>query len=124
MKEIKVKEIAFGQAGDKGDKSNVFLIPYDEDHYELILDELTEDRAKKVYDPLIEGDVDRYELPGIKAINYVMHQALDGGVSESLNMDPHGKNRAALMLNETISVPDEFEPPETVDGQKEWVRIH
>lgn len=124
MKEIKVKEIAFGQAGDKGDKSNVFLIPYDEIHYDLILDELTEERAKEVYDKVIDGDVDRYELPGIKAINYVMNQALDGGVSESLNIDPHGKNRAALMLNETITVPDDFEPPETVSGKKEWVRTH
>lgn len=124
MKVIKVKEIAFGQAGDKGDKSNVFLIPYDETHYDLILDEVTEERVADVYDPLIDGVVDRYELPGIKAINYVMHQALDGGVSESLNWDPHGKNRAALLLNEEISVPNDFEPPESVDGEKEWVRTH
>lgn len=124
MTEIQVKEIAFGQAGDKGDKSNVFVIPYRESDYELLADRLTEQRVYDLYADIIEGTVTRHLFPGIKAINFVMTEALGGGVSSNLNIDPHGKNRAGLLLAEEISVPDNYEPPATVDGAKEWIRTH
>lgn len=122
MKRVKLKETAFCQAGDKGDVSNVFVIPYRGSDYDLLLERLTEERVSSVYDELIDGDVERYELNGIKAINFVMYEALGGGVSSSLNIDIHGKNRGSLLLDEELQLPDDYQPPPTTDGQKEWSR--
>ena len=94
---IKLREIAHSRAGDKGDISNVSVIPYDEAHYSLLKDQLTIDKVKRAYGDLVEGEVLRYELSGVKALNFVMHKALKGGVSRSLALDIHGKARGAIM---------------------------
>lgn len=122
MKEVPVKEIAFGRTGDKGDTSNDYVIPYRERDYDLLLDRLTIDRVKEAYDGLVEGEITRYEFPGVKAINFVMEGALDGGGTQSLNIDGMGKSRAAILVNLEIEVPDDYEPPKTIDGEKEWIR--
>lgn len=124
MKEIPIKEIAFGRTGDKGDTSNDYVIPYRERDYDLLLEQLTVDRVAATYDGLVQGDVTRYEFPGVKAINFVMEGALGGGGTQSLNIDGMGKSRAAILVNMTVEVPDDYEPPETVDGDKEWHREH
>lgn len=122
MKQVKVKEIAFCQSGDKGDISNVFVIPYRDSDYELLLDNLTEDKVSDIYAELVDGDVHRYELNGIKAINFVMCESLGGGVSSSINIDIHGKNRGSLLLDAELQLPNEYVPPPTIDGQKKWSR--
>ena len=94
----KLREIAFARSGDKNDTSNVGVIPYNEGHYELIKREVTVARVRELFGPLVRGDIVRYELPGIKAVNFVMENALGGGVSRSLALDTHGKAYGNLIL--------------------------
>jgi hypothetical protein len=106
MRQVKLREIAYSRAGDKGDTSNVSVIPYDEAHYDLLREQLTAARVKEAYGEVVKGEVRRYELPGVKALNFVMYQALDGGVSRSLALDLHGKSRGSIMGTIDVEVPD------------------
>ena len=101
---VKLRNIAFARSGDKGNISNVGVVPFDEERYGLLLKQLTVERVKEIYKGLVEGPIVRYEFPGIKAINFVMHDALQGGVSRSLNLDIHGKNRSRLILDMDIEL--------------------
>lgn len=94
-----LREIACARAGDKGNVSNVVVVPYDRADYDFLLEQLTEARVKEHFRELVRGEVRRYEMPGIGALNYVMHDALAGGVTRSIWLDPHGKARASLMLS-------------------------
>lgn len=122
MKQIKVKEIAYGRSGDKGDISNIGIIPYRGRDFDLLRDRLTESFVADLYDPVADGDIVRYEYPGMKALNFVMYEALHGGVSRSLNLDMHGKSRHSILLHAEIEVEDGYTPPGIVDGEKIWVR--
>ena len=103
---IKLREIAHARAGDKGDTSNVSLIAFDSRDYPIVRDQVTAERVKEWFGPLVEGAVERYELPGLGALNFVMHGALAGGVTRSLAVDPHGKSRSSLLLELEIDLPD------------------
>jgi hypothetical protein len=93
-----LREVAYCRAGDKGDTSNVLVVPHDETDYEWLKSVLTVECVSPVFAPLIRGEITRYEMPGIRALNFVMTHALHGGVSRSLCLDMHGKARASLML--------------------------
>jgi hypothetical protein len=110
---VKLREVAFSRAGDKGDISNVSVIPYAESDWEWIREQVTVARVVAVYGPLVRGPIERYELPGIKALNFVMRGALEGGVSRTLALDLHGKSRGALMGTIEVERP---EPPGGVQG--------
>lgn len=99
---VKLREIAFARSGDKGNTSNVGVVPFNEKDYDLLLKKVTVEKVKEIYKGLVEGQIVRYEMPGIKAINFVMYDALQGGVSRSLNLDVHGKNRSRLILDMDI----------------------
>ncbi len=101
---IPLREIAFARAGDKGDTSNVGVVPYDEADFDLVREQVTLERVRELFAPLVQGEITCYEFPGIKALNFVMTHALGGGVSRSLNMDLHGKAYASLMLRLEIEV--------------------
>ena len=105
MKKVKLREIAFSRSGDKGNISNVSVIPYDEKHFEVIKDQVTIESVKDAYGTLVKGDIKRFELPGIKALNFVMYAALGGGVSRSLCLDVHGKSRGAIMGAIDVEIP-------------------
>jgi len=105
MKTIKLREIAFCRAGDKGDISNVSVIPYDEKNYDLVKEQITVEKVRNAYGKLVKGDIKKYELPGIKALNFVMYEALGGGVSRSLCIDLHGKSRGSIMGEIEIEMP-------------------
>lgn len=125
MPTIKLKEIAFSRSGDKGDISNVHVVPFRTDDYDLLLEELTTDRVAEAYDGLVEGPIERYEFEGISALNFVMYEALDGGViGRSLNMDIHGKSRGNIMMNIDIAVPADFELPEKPSDEDRRGRLH
>jgi hypothetical protein len=94
---MKVYEIADTRCGDKGDISNVCVFVRDEDNWELLRDRLTAEAVRGMYGDLVRGDITRYEFPVLKGLNFVMTQALGGGVSMSLRTDPHGKSYASLM---------------------------
>ena len=95
---MKLKEIAHARTGDKGDISNISVIPYDEADYEWLKQELTAGKVKDYFSDICHGDVVRYELEGIKALNFVMDHALGGGVTRSLALDRHGKTLGMALL--------------------------
>jgi len=101
---MKLREIAHCRAGDKGNTLNVSVIAYDERDYPWILAEVTVERVRAAYGALVKGRVERYEMPLIGALNFVLHEALAGGVTTSLSTDPHGKSLSAVMVN--IDLPE------------------
>jgi hypothetical protein len=111
VKTVPLREIAHARSGDKGDTSNVGVIAYDEADYPILRDQVTVERARALYGTLVLGEVVRYELPNIGALNFVLKGALQGGVTTSLALDPHGKTRSSLILDLPIEVPDEYVPP-------------
>ena len=111
MKTIPLREVAHARSGDKTDTSNVGVIAYDPADYDLLRDQLTAERVKARYGDLVLGEVTRYELPNLGALNFVLRQALHGGVTTSLALDPHGKTRSSVILDLPIVVPDDYVPP-------------
>lgn len=91
-------EIAHGRSGDKGDAANIGIIAYDDKGYEVIKKELTVDRVKKHFEGICFGDVERYELPNLRALNFLLHNTLGGGGTVSLKHDAQGKTLAAALL--------------------------
>ena len=87
------------------------MIAYDPADYELLAEQVTVERVRAVYRGLVLGEVLRYELPKLGALNFVLRRALAGGVTTSLALDPHGKTRSSLVLDLPIAVPDEYVPP-------------
>ncbi len=102
---IALRELAHARAGDKGDISNLSLIAYDRKDYELLLREVTPERVRAHFAGVVHGSVTRYELPQLGALNFVMRQALGGGVTRSLALDAHGKCLGAALLGMAITVP-------------------
>ncbi|BCJ86909.1 AtuA-related protein [Effusibacillus dendaii] len=96
---MKVREIAHCRAGDKGNISNVSVIAYKEEDYDFLKEHLDVDVVRKAYGDIIQGKVERYELPKISALNFVLFDALGGGVTTALNLDIHGKSLSSIMLN-------------------------
>ena len=105
---IPLSRIAHGRSGDKGDTSNIGIIAYDEKHYPLLLREVTPERVKAHFGPLIEGRVERFELPNLGALNFLCYGALGGGGTLSLRIDAQGKTMAAGLLGMEIEA-DESE---------------
>jgi hypothetical protein len=101
----RVFDLAHARSGDKGNTSNVAVIAYDEKGWERIRTQLTEDRVMDAYRHIAQGPVTRYEIPKLRALNFVIENALAGGVTRSLRIDPHGKTLSAVML--TIELPDD-----------------
>lgn len=102
---IALRELAHARAGDKGNISNLSLIAYDRKNYELLLREVTPERVRAHFAGVVHGSVTRYELPQLGALNFVLQQALGGGVTRSLALDAHGKCLGAALLAMKITVP-------------------
>ena len=109
---MKLREIAHCRAGDKGNTLNISVIAHDERDVRLLQDLVTIERVRGAYGNLVKGKIERYELPNIGALNFVLHDALAGGVTTSLSSDPHGKSFSAIMV--AIDLPE----PEVVYGRK------
>ena len=95
---LRVHDIAHARAGDKGDISSVSVWVYDPKDYPMLKRQLTAERVKSAYPRLIRGDVLRYELDQLHGLNFVLHDALEGGVNRSMNLDSHGKSFSYLIL--------------------------
>jgi hypothetical protein len=104
MNKVRLVEIAHARSGDKGNSSNIGLIARDPRHYEALRREVTAERVKKHFEGICLGSVERYELPNIHALNFVLHDSLDGGGTVSLRTDAQGKTHAATLLMMEISV--------------------
>ena len=103
---IPLSRIAHGRSGDKGDTSNIGIIAYDERHYAMLVREVTPERVKAHFGSLIEGRVERVELPNLGALNFLCYGALGGGGTLSLRIDAQGKTMAAGLLGMEIEVDD------------------
>ena len=101
---VPLREIAHARAGDKGNRSNVAVFVYDTAHYPTVRDQVTPERLKAEFGGVLKGEIRRYEVPGLGALNFVMDQALEGGVNESLNLDGHGKSWSFLLLGLEVEI--------------------
>jgi hypothetical protein len=108
--QIKLQHLAHTRSGDKGDTSNIMVIAYEPEFYPLLKAQLTAERFKAFYAGTVKGKVDRYEVDGIGALNFVAQGALGGGVSRSLCLDNYGKALSAAILGFEIDVPDALRP--------------
>lgn len=108
MAKVKLIDIAHGRSGDKGDGSNVGIIARHPDIYPFLKEELTASRVKEHMKHICKGDVERFELPNIGALNFVLHESLGGGGTVSLKLDAQGKTHASLLLGMDIEVPDDL----------------
>lgn len=100
--DMKLWDIAHSRTGDKGNISNVSLIAYDAKDWDLIRETVTAERVKEHFKGIVKGEVVRYELPNIHALNFVMQAALGGGVTRSLSVDMHGKGLSSYLLDMDI----------------------
>jgi len=96
---MKLREIAHSRTGDKGNVCNISVIAYRTDDYALLREMVTAERVKNHFVGLVHGEVVRYELPGIAALNFVLQGALGGGVTRSLRLDAHGKSLSSRLLD-------------------------
>lgn len=109
---IPLSKIAYARSGDKGDGSNVGVVAYNHDIYQVLQERLTTDRVKEHFKEICFGDVDRYEAPNLLALNFILHDSLGGGGSESLKTDAQGKTHGLGILYLELEVPDDLEIPE------------
>ena len=107
MIRIRLEEIAHARSGDKGDGSNVGVIAYTEAGYRLLCSELTSDRVKNHFLTICKGSVERFEVPNLKAINFILHDSLGGGGSESVKTDAQGKTHGQALLRMELDLPSD-----------------
>jgi hypothetical protein len=105
---VQLRQICHARSGDKGDTANVGLIALKEEYYPLIRKYVTADRVQKHFEGIVKGNVDRYELPNLWALNFLLHQALGGGGTKSLKNDAQGKTLSAALLRMEIDVEEEM----------------
>ena len=108
---VPLYRLAHGRTGDKGDRSNISVIAYRPELYEILVAQVTEARVAELFALRAPQSVKRYLLPKLAAMNFVLDGVLDGGVNGSLNLDSHGKTLAFLLLETTVEVPRALEPP-------------
>jgi len=101
---IPLSRIAHGRSGDKGDTANIGVIAYDVRHYPVLVREVTVDRVKAHFGDYVKGDVERYELPNLGALNFLLYGALGGGGTLSLRTDAQGKTYSAALLRMEIEI--------------------
>lgn len=102
---MKLREIAHSRTGDKGNVSNISVIAYDKNNYQWLKEAITPGRVKAHFGNRVKGEVKIYYLPNLAALNVVMYDALCGGVTQSLAVDPHGKCLSSLLLDMEIPLP-------------------
>ena len=107
---VPLQHLAHARSGDKGDTSNIAVFAYEPAFYPLLKAQLTAERFKAFYKGAIKGEVIRYEVDNIEAMNFVCHGALGGGVSRSLCLDNYGKALSAAVLGFMIELPDALRP--------------
>ena len=101
---MKLREIAHSRTGDKGNTSNISVIAYKPEEYDFIKQHVTAERVKQHFAEIVQGEVVRYEMPNVGALNFVMYQALGGGVTRTLALDIHGKSLSSAMMN--LEIPE------------------
>jgi len=103
--EVPLHAVAHSRAGDKGNRGNLSLIPYDPALWPLLAEQVTEERVLALFRHRGATRVARYDLPLLRAFNFVIDDVLEGGVNGSLNLDGHGKTLSFRLLSLAVSVP-------------------
>ena len=104
---VRLVDIAHARSGDKGDTANVGVVALHMQWYPLLARELTRERVARHFEGVITGDVERFELPNLGALNFLLHGALDGGGTLSLKTDAQGKVYSTALLRLVLDVPDD-----------------
>ena len=103
---IQLRKIAHARSGDKGDTVNIGLIARKPEHYPILVEAVTAARVRDHFRGICLGEVERFELPNLCALNFVLHQSLDGGGTVSLRTDAQGKTYSSALLRLEITIPD------------------
>ena len=103
---VRLLDLAHARSGDKGDTANVGVIALRPEWYAVIAEQLTRDRVRAHFHGVITGDVERFELPNLNALNFLLHGALDGGGTLSLKTDAQGKVFSTALLRMVLDIPD------------------
>jgi hypothetical protein len=106
MSRIRLIHLAHARSGDKGDTANVGVIARDPEFYPFLVGEVTADRVREHFAGICHGEVERFELPNLNALNFLLHRSLGGGGTVSLKTDAQGKTMSTAMLRMEIEVPD------------------
>jgi hypothetical protein len=117
---VRLLDIAHARSGDKGDTANVGLIAIQPAWYPVLDRYVTRERVAAHFRGVINGPVERYELPNLNALNFLLHGALDGGGTLSLKTDAQGKVFSTAMLRMVLEVPDEEAKALKLPGSKQW----
>jgi hypothetical protein len=104
---VQLLKLAHARSGDKGDTANVGLIALRSEFYPVLVREVTAERVKKHFRGIVNGEVERFELPNLGALNFLLHESLGGGGTLSLMTDAQGKTFSTALLRMMIEVPDE-----------------
>jgi hypothetical protein len=105
---ISLAKLAHARSGDKGDTANVGIIALQPEYYPLLVKEVTAERVKEHFTGICLGKVDRFELPNLGALNFLLHESLGGGGTLSLKTDAQGKTYSSALLRMEIDVPDDL----------------
>jgi len=108
MTRIRLEEIAHARSGDKGDGSNVGVIAYTDAGFRFLQQHLTAGCVKNHFSTICKGSVERFEVPNLKAINFILHDSLGGGGSESVKTDAQGKTHGQALLRMEMDLPADF----------------
>jgi hypothetical protein len=103
---VQLTKLAHARSGDKGDTVNVGLIALRDELYPILVREVTAERVKQHFKGICKGDVERFELPNLCALNFLLHESLGGGGTLSLMTDAQGKTFSTALLRMTIDIPE------------------
>jgi len=103
---VKLTQLAHARSGDKGDTANVGLIALQDEFYPILVREVTAERVKQHFKGIVRGEVDRFELPNLGALNFLLHESLGGGGTLSLMTDAQGKTLSTALLRMEIEITD------------------
>ncbi len=120
MKTLPLHALAHARSGDKGDGSNVGILAYDRRGYEILRSCLTPERVRDHFRGIVRGEVERFEIPNLLGLNFLLHDSLGGSGSSSLRNDAQGKTHGLALLRMRIEVPDDYEPPPVAGGGAVW----
>jgi hypothetical protein len=101
---VKLTKLAHARSGDKGDTANVGLIAFNEDIYPVLVREVTAEKVKEHFGEIVKGDVERFELPNLGALNFLLHESLGGGGTLSLMTDAQGKTFSTALLRMNVEI--------------------
>jgi hypothetical protein len=104
---VSLTKLAHARSGDKGDTANVGLIALKDEYYPLLVREVTADAVKSHFGPMVNGDVERFELPNLHALNFLLHGSLGGGGTLSLMTDAQGKTFSTALLRMNVDISDD-----------------